>query len=202
MAAKVKAVMESLDGARHSLLTLADDEDFDTYEYDPNQRIDEASADAVAALRDQSGAENFNFALTALGTTTLRALQATVIRDILEGHDGIVTAPTGCGKSGMFQIPAIALHRKDRRTFFLVISPLIMLIEDQCVALNDKAQGTGIDYLLARSSMPRDDENDPDEDDVFDEASLARLRVMLGGDVGWTGVQPEGTDEGPRRGDD
>lgn len=111
LAGRLKAAMESLDGARHSLLAMADDEEFDAYEFDSTRRDDEAPAEEVEAIRERCGAEHFDFALRALGTSTLRTLQATVIRDILDDRDGVLTAPTGCGKSGMFQIPAIALHR-------------------------------------------------------------------------------------------
>lgn len=48
----------------------------------------------------------------------------------------LLTAPTGAGKSMLFQIPAIYLGR-DKRLLTLVISPLKALLVDQVEALND-----------------------------------------------------------------
>lgn len=50
--------------------------------------------------------------------------------------DIFVTAPTGTGKSVMFQIPAIQLHSMGKIT--LIISPLIALMNDQIRSLVDK----------------------------------------------------------------
>lgn len=53
------------------------------------------------------------------------------------GKDIFVTAPTGAGKSIIFQIPAIYLEEKyDKLT--LIISPLIGLMKDQVITLEDK----------------------------------------------------------------
>lgn len=52
----------------------------------------------------------------------------------LEGKDYkdiFVTAPTGAGKSLMFQIPAIYLAETNKNLFTIVISPLIGLMKDQ-----------------------------------------------------------------------
>lgn len=46
-------------------------------------------------------------------------------------RDVFVTAPTGAGKSVMFQIPAIYLSEKDSDLLTIVISPLIGLMKDQ-----------------------------------------------------------------------
>lgn len=46
-------------------------------------------------------------------------------------RDVFVTAPTGAGKSVMFQIPAIYLSEKNKDLFTIVISPLIGLMKDQ-----------------------------------------------------------------------
>lgn len=46
-------------------------------------------------------------------------------------RDIFVTAPTGAGKSVMFQIPAIYLSEKDSNFLTIVISPLIGLMKDQ-----------------------------------------------------------------------
>ncbi|HUX42723.1 MAG TPA: DEAD/DEAH box helicase [Rectinemataceae bacterium] len=75
--------------------------------------------------------------------------QADVIEDILTQVDNalsgqsyrdiFVTAPTGSGKSVMFQVPAIILH--ERRMLTLVISPLIALMNDQVYSLSGKGLG-------------------------------------------------------------
>mgnify|MGYP000951940312 CR=1 FL=1 len=72
--------------------------------------------------------------------------QLNVINDILTQvenaqsnisyRDIFVTAPTGTGKSVMFQIPAIHLHSTGFIT--LIISPLIALMNDQINSLVDK----------------------------------------------------------------
>lgn len=74
------------------------------------------------------------------------ANQHDVIDDILtqakhaqEGkpyRDVFVTAPTGSGKSVMFQIPSIILHERGLLTF--VVSPLIALMNDQIYSLEHK----------------------------------------------------------------
>ena len=71
---------------------------------------------------------------------TVKISQVQIINEIyenailaLEGkfaYDTIVTAPTGAGKSIMFQIPAVRLA-EEKGIFTLIISPLIGLMKDQ-----------------------------------------------------------------------
>jgi ATP-dependent DNA helicase RecQ len=56
-------------------------------------------------------------------------------RDRDSFRDIFVTAPTGAGKSAMFQIPAIYLAQK-YELFTIVISPLIGLMQDQVAGLD------------------------------------------------------------------
>lgn len=56
-------------------------------------------------------------------------------RDMDSFRDIFVTAPTGAGKSAMFQIPAIYLAQK-YELFTIVISPLIGLMQDQVAGLD------------------------------------------------------------------
>lgn len=60
-------------------------------------------------------------------------------------RDIFVTAPTGAGKSVMFQIPAIYLSEKDDDLMTIVVSPLIGLMKDQVNNLE------GINYKYART---------------------------------------------------
>ena len=85
-------------------------------------------------------------------TDTEEISQGLIISDILDqckkAHSGtaysdvIVTAPTGAGKSVLFQIPAIYLSERDEPLVTIVISPLVALMRDQVKELEDK----GINY--------------------------------------------------------
>ncbi|WP_294159205.1 DEAD/DEAH box helicase [uncultured Selenomonas sp.] len=84
--------------------------------------------------------------------TTREVSQEAVIAHIVEqveacgrgelARDVFVTAPTGAGKSAMFQVPAIYLAEKEE-LLTIVISPLIALMRDQVRGLGD------IDYPAA-----------------------------------------------------
>lgn len=85
-----------------------------------------------------------------LGNQTIQVSQAQIIDDIVDQcdvslqdrtpRDIYVTAPTGAGKSIMFQLPALYLAEKYREQGFLtiVISPLIGLMDDQVKSLKNK----------------------------------------------------------------
>lgn len=70
-------------------------------------------------------------------------------------RDIFVTAPTGSGKSVMFQIPSILLHEQGLLT--LVISPLIALMNDQVYSLTDK--GLSIAATINSSVSPSEKGN-------------------------------------------
>lgn len=66
-----------------------------------------------------------------------QAEQAKHNDDVLNFRDIFVTAPTGAGKSVMFQVPAIYLAEK-YNLLTIVISPLIGLMKDQVYNLQEK----------------------------------------------------------------
>jgi ATP-dependent DNA helicase RecQ len=67
------------------------------------------------------------------GHDTFRALQESIINNILEGNDVLAILPTGGGKSICFQVPAMM-----KEGCCLVVTPLIALMEDQVQQLQKK----------------------------------------------------------------
>ena len=76
-------------------------------------------------------------AMEALQLKTLRKHQIQPINSILDRRDTLVIAPTGSGKSAIFQVSALVMHRKCH-TWTMVIEPTLSLMEDQVQALNAK----------------------------------------------------------------
>jgi len=68
------------------------------------------------------------------GINRLRPFQTSVVQSLEGGHDTVVLAPTGGGKSLCFQLPALVENGK----VAIVTSPLRSLIEDQVYNLQQK----------------------------------------------------------------
>ena len=84
------------------------------------------------------------------GYDAFRGQQAEVINHLISGGDAFVLMPTGSGKSLCYQIPALC-----RDGLAIVVSPLIALMQDQIIAL----ENLGISAGAINSSMSFDDVN-------------------------------------------
>ena len=123
-----------------------------------DQELLQASDPAVLqVLRDAFGIESY------------RPWQAQAIDHVLAGRDGLLTLPTGGGKSLVYQLPAVVLPG-----LTLVISPLIALMQDQVQAL----QARGIRASFVNSLLSR-------------RARDERLRQAVAGELDLLYVTPE-----------
>ncbi|MFP5350706.1 MAG: DNA helicase RecQ [Gammaproteobacteria bacterium] len=113
--------------------------------------------DALHILRSIFGYEQF------------RLHQAEIIGTLLAGGDALVLMPTGGGKSLCYQIPAIS-----RPGTGVVISPLIALMQDQVVTLNQ----AGVPAAFLNSTQSPDQQRDVE-------------RQFLRGDLDLLYVAPE-----------
>lgn len=131
--------------------------DFDTYFsiLSIKRNIIENEEEYLKILKDIYGYSSFNELvfydnIESHSKQTIKISQAQIIDDIviqaekaLSGEDFrdiYVTAPTGAGKSIMFQIPALYLSskHKEEKPITLVISPLIGLMNDQVNSMKNK----------------------------------------------------------------
>lgn len=78
------------------------------------------------------------------GFDSFRGHQEEAINTLLEGKDILFLAPTGLGKSSVYQIPAVCCEGTA-----IIISPLLALMDDQLHALNNK----GIKAITINSSL-------------------------------------------------
>ncbi|BCW69892.1 RecQ family ATP-dependent DNA helicase [Arthrobacter sp. NicSoilB8] len=72
------------------------------------------------------------------GLPNLREGQFAGMRALAAGRDVLAVMPTGYGKSAIYQVPALLLHRRLQRPT-VVVSPLISLQEDQLDGLKEAA---------------------------------------------------------------
>ena len=82
-----------------------------------------------------------------LGYSCVKPHQKDVIEKALNGQDCLVVAPTGFGKTLMFEsLPhCLPVTRKDKGAMVIVVSPLISLMKLQAKAM--RSRGTNAVYL-------------------------------------------------------
>src|SRR5579885_2048748 len=95
------------------------------------------------------------------GLQDFRHGQHEIVRAVLEGRDVLAVMATGSGKSLCYQLPAVAAGKR-----FLVISPLISLMNDQVAKLNL----LGIPSATTHSGLP-------DPDDALQRWAEGHLRL-------------------------
>lgn len=86
------------------------------------------------------------------GFKDFRPGQLEIVTAIEKGRDALVVMPTGSGKSICYQIPAIL---SEKRT--IVISPLVALIDDQVLALQEK--GLNISKIHSHQDYEKNADN-------------------------------------------
>jgi superfamily II DNA/RNA helicase len=90
----------------------------------------------------------------------LKPFQIESFNHIFRGKNFIAIAPTGSGKSVVYQIPALLYKTKCSSNAVLVVSPLIALMNDQC----EIASKLGIDVCLFSASMSSDQKSSVEKD--------------------------------------
>ncbi len=126
-------------------------------------------AATASSLRGPAAALDLSAGLARLGYTTFRPGQREAIQALLAEGRLLLVAPTGGGKSLIYQLPAALLPATS-----LVISPLVSLMHDQVAAL--VARGVPATYLAATLT--------PDE-------LRARMRGLASGAFRLAYVAPE-----------
>eukprot|EP01041_Mallomonas_annulata_P004623 gene4623-9181_t len=78
------------------------------------------------------------------GYREFRPHQLEICKQILLGRDSCVVMATGQGKSLIYQLPPIAMNDSGVKSFCLVISPLVSLMEDQIDSLRVMGVSAGM----------------------------------------------------------
>ncbi|XP_071830405.1 uncharacterized protein [Apostichopus japonicus] len=112
--------------------------------------------------------ELHNLKTSMFGIESFRPYQEEVINATMSKHDVILIMPTGGGKSLCFQLPALLSEG-----ITLVVSPLVSLMEDQAMTLQD----LGIAATLLSASTSRDHLKVVLQDMVNPKAKLKLLYV-------------------------
>ena len=114
------------------------------------------------------------------GYETFRPGQESIVRSIAAGRDACVVMPTGGGKSLCYQLPALL----DSQRTAVVISPLIALMQDQVVQLEQ----IGVPAAFVNSALTGQDRSRTLERAIAGEYRLVYLspeRVALGDTASW-----------------
>ncbi|PWC39920.1 DNA helicase RecQ [Azospirillum sp. TSO35-2] len=104
----------------------------------------QSSADASDDAFGERPATALDALRTVFGYDSFRGQQADIIDHVVRGGDALVLMPTGGGKSLCYQIPALV-----RDGVTVVVSPLIALMRDQVMAL----QELGVRAAFLNSSL-------------------------------------------------
>jgi len=91
---------------------------------------DTAAPPRTAAAGERTWPDLRSVAAEQYGWDELRPIQVDAMNQVMAGRDTLVVAPTGSGKSAVYQVPAVLL---DGPT--LVVSPLVALQRDQARSL-------------------------------------------------------------------
>ncbi|MCW8910465.1 MAG: DEAD/DEAH box helicase, partial [Gammaproteobacteria bacterium] len=110
-----------------------------------------------------------NILNSVFGYSEFRLQQKDIIQQVIRGKDAVVLMPTGGGKSLCYQIPAMA-----RKGVGIIVSPLIALMQDQVVAL----QQLGAKAAFLNSTLEADSAHEVEQQ-------------LLGGDLDLLYVAPE-----------
>ena len=89
-----------------------------------------------------------------------------------DGHnyrDLFLTAPTGAGKSLLFQLPAF--HIAELGDVTIVVTPLIALMKDQVQAIVDKRKFKKVAYLNSELSLQ-------DRDKVIEQCKMGKIDIL------------------------
>jgi ATP-dependent DNA helicase RecQ len=114
------------------------------------------------------------------GYETFRPGQESIVRSIAAGRDACVVMPTGGGKSLCYQLPAVL----DSQRTAVVISPLIALMQDQVVQLEQ----IGVPAAFVNSALTGQDRSRTLQRAIAGEYRLIYLspeRVALGDTAEW-----------------
>jgi len=96
----------------------------------------------------------------------LRPFQLEGLRAVITGHDVLTLAPTGSGKSLIYQLAALL-----RRGCTLVISPLVALIRDQVTTLREQFSLFMVNSLVSGMSAV-------EQEEVLNEARLGKVKLL------------------------
>ena len=153
------------------------------YSYDERLR-NNARPELTALLKTYWGSENFRtlnvYEDPDINKSLIHISQAAVVEEAITQFENgqkdqtvkdiFLTAPTGAGKSLLFQLPAIYLA-KEYNAVTIVISPLIALMKDQVEALKNDRGYLNVAYINSELSLI-------DREDVLDRVHKGEISIL------------------------